>query len=124
LWSHLGLDRHVGGTGQTNAIARDVTYLIYGNLFNGMSQANAYGDENQTATNYPVLRIINKASGHVFYGRTHDHSAMGVAMTTTPVSSKFEVPTTAGGLAVETGPAWLEVVANGIPSPRVSVTIN
>ena len=107
-----------------NAITRGVTYLIYGKLFNGMSQANAYGDENQTPTNYPVLRIINQASGHVFYGRTHDHSAMGVAMTTTPVSTKFEIPATAGGLAVETGPAWLEVVANGIPSPRVSVVIN
>jgi hypothetical protein len=111
-------------TSYPNAITRGVTYNIYGTRFNGMSQANAYGDENQTPTNYPLVRITNVASGHVFYGRTHDHSAMGVAMTGIPVSTKFEIPTTAGGLTVETGPAVLQVVANGIPSAGVSVTIN
>ena len=46
---------------------------------NGFSQAAAYGDELSAATNYPLVRITNTASGHVVYARTHNHSTMGVA---------------------------------------------
>jgi hypothetical protein len=100
-------------------ITRGLTYNIYGTLFNGMSQANAYGDDHQNSTNYPLVRVTNISSGHIFYGRTHDHSAMGVAMTTTPVSTKFEL-----AVGTETGLSELEVVSNGIPSPKVLVTVN
>ena len=55
------------------------SYLISGHLFNGMSQGAAYGDDAQSATNYPIVRITNNATGHVFYSRTHDHSSMAVA---------------------------------------------
>ena len=101
------------------AITRGMTYNIYGKLFNGMSQANAYGDENLAATNYPLVRVTNVATKHVFYARTHDHSAMGVAMTSTTVFTRFELP-----LGAETGASQLEVIANGIPSAKVNVTIN
>jgi hypothetical protein len=36
----------------------------------GLSQAAAFGDEYQTATNYPLVRITNPATGHVFYAKT------------------------------------------------------
>jgi hypothetical protein len=101
------------------AITRGTTYNIYGKLFNGMSQANAYGDENLAATNYPLVRVTNVATQHVFYARTHDHSAMGVAMTSTTVFTRFELP-----LGAETGASQLEVIANGIPSAKVNVTVN
>lgn len=101
-----------------STIVRGTTYIISGTQFNGLSQANAFGDEEQTATNYPLVRITNTASGHVFYGRTHDHSTMGVATGTTPVFTHFEVPATA-----ETGSSALVVVANGIASKAVTVTI-
>ena len=52
---------------------------LFGVKFNGLSQATAYGDDLQNATNYPIVRITNVASGHVFYCRTHDHSSMAVA---------------------------------------------
>ena len=55
------------------------TYQISGQQFNGMSQAASFGDELETATNYPLVRITNNATGHVFYARTHGHSTMGVA---------------------------------------------
>jgi hypothetical protein len=55
------------------------SYQISGFRFNGVSQAAAYGDDVQAATNYPLVRIRNLASGHVFYARTHDHSSMAVA---------------------------------------------
>jgi len=41
-----------------------------------------FGDEGQSATNYPLVRITNLRTHHVFYSRTHDHSSMAVAPTT------------------------------------------
>ena len=100
-------------------ITRGSTYSISGTQFNGLSQAAAFGDEYQTATNYPLVRIENNATKHVFYARTHDHSTMGVATGSTTVSTNFDVPST-----METGASTLEVVANGIPSPAVKVTVH
>ena len=65
------------------------------------------------------MRITNQASGHVFYARTHDHSSMGVATGSKTVSTTFDVPSN-----METGASSLEVVANGIPSIPVSITVN
>lgn len=95
------------------------TYTISGTQFNGLSQANAFGDEYQTATNYPLVRITNNSTGHVFYAKTHNHSTMGVATGTATVSTKFDVPTN-----METGASTLVVVANGIPSLPVNITVN
>jgi len=92
---------------------------ISGTQFNGLSQANAYGDDFQDATNYPLVRITNNSTKHVFYCKTHGHSTMGVATGTKVVSTKFDVPAT-----IEIGASTLVVVANGIPSASVAVTIN
>jgi hypothetical protein len=99
-------------------ITRGSTYPISGTQFNGLSQAAAFGDELQTATNYPLVRIVNNSTHHVFYAKTHDHSTMGVATGTATVSTNFDVPA-----AMETGASTLEVVANGIPSAAVGVTV-
>jgi hypothetical protein len=109
-------------------ITRNQTYNIYGYLFNGMSQANFFGDDVQNSTNYPIIQVTMAASpNHVYYGRTHNHSSMGVAQTTLPVSTKFELwtcPQIAGAAcAPETGAATLVVIANGIASAPVNVTI-
>ena len=93
------------------------SYVISGHRFNGMSQGAAYGDDQQAATNYPLVRITNNATGHVFYSRTHDHSSMAVASGTL-VSTHFDVPATQ-----ERGPSQLVVVANGIPSAPAAVTV-
>jgi hypothetical protein len=94
------------------------TYKITGTQFNGMSQANSFGDEFQTNTNYPLVRITNTGSGAVYYARTHGHSSMGVATGSASVSTNFDVPANA-----PTGASTLVVVANGIPSAAVDVTI-
>lgn len=101
------------------SVTRGSTYVISGTQFNGLSQAAAFGDEEQTATNYPLVRITNQASSHVFYARTHDHGTMGVATGSTIVSTNFDVPAN-----METGASSLEVVANGIPSAAVNITVN
>jgi len=100
-------------------VVRGSTYKISGTQFNGLSQAAAFGDEYETATNYPLVRITNNATGHVFYAKTHGHSTMGVATSTKIVSTNFDVPA-----GMEAGASTLVVVANGIPSPAVSITVN
>jgi hypothetical protein len=99
------------GVGATNM-------LITGTQLNGLSGAVAYGDDYQAATNYPLVRISNLASGHVFYARTHGFSTMGVATGTATESTYFDVPAN-----IETGNSTLVVVANGIPSTSVPISI-
>jgi hypothetical protein len=101
------------------SVTRGSSYKISGTQFNGLSQANSFGDEDNTPTNYPLVRITNNATGHVFYARTHDHSTMGVATGSAIVSTHVDVPT-----GMEIGASSLEVVANGIPSKAVAVTVN
>jgi hypothetical protein len=69
-------------------------------------------------TNYPIVRITNTATHHVFYGKTHDHSTMAIATGMARVSTMFDVPANA-----ETGPSMIEVVANGIGSKPRPVTV-
>jgi len=89
------------------------TYFTSGTLFNGFSEGAFYGDDAQMSTNYPLVRIRNHATGHVFYARTHNHSRMGVEVVGSSeiVTTQFDVP-----VSVELGASDLVVVANGIPS--------
>ncbi len=91
---------------------------ISGTQFNGLSQGAMYGDDAQMASNYPLVRIVNQATKHVFYARTYNHSTMGVATGSAIVSTTFDLPAT-----IETGSSQLYVVANGIPSLAKKVTI-
>jgi hypothetical protein len=93
------------------------SYLIFGVLFNGVSQGAAYGDDVQAATNYPVVRITNLRSGHVFYARTHHHSSMAVASDDL-VWTTFDV-----SAVQESGPSKLEVVANGVASEPLFIKV-
>ncbi len=98
-------------------MAQGGSYEIFGIRFNGVTQGAAYGDDVQAATNFPLVRITNLKTSHVFYSRTHDHSSMAVASNAL-VSTHFDVPA-----AQEKGPSLLEVVANGVASRPVPVFI-
>jgi hypothetical protein len=93
--------------------------VVKGTQLNGLSQCAAYGDDNQAASNFPLVRITNNATGHVFYARTHTFSTMGVATGSAVVSAQFDVPA-----GIELGASKVVVVANGIPSAPSTVTIN
>jgi len=93
-------------------------YEISGTQFNGLSQGADYGDDDQSATNYPLVRITNDATGHVFYARTAHHSTMSIAPGKSG-STIFTVPGT-----IETGPSKLVVIANGIASQGVGITVD
>ena len=99
------------------ALARGSSLVLFGRKFNGASQANAYGDDFQDATNYPIVRITNKSTGHVFYCRTHDHNSMAVGYQG-PAYTHLDIPSN-----VETGASYLEIVANGIASQKYQIAI-
>lgn len=99
--------------------ARGSTFMLTGKQLNGLSQAAAFGDELQTATNYPIVRLTNAASGVVTYARTHDHSTMGVATGATPVTTMVDIPAGAPVGAMD-----MVVIANGIASASVRITID
>jgi hypothetical protein len=105
-------------TSPATVSATGTNYALTGTQFNGLSQASSYGDDYQAATNFPLVRITNNGTGHVFYARTHSHSTMAVATGSTTVSTEFDVP---GG--VEGGASTLVVVANGIASSSVAVNV-
>ena len=105
-------------TNSPATVTRGQSYVLIGRQFSGMSQAAAFGDEYETATNYPLVQITNNASGHVFYAKTHGHSSMGVATGGVPVFTHFDVSST-----TETGASKLRVIANGIPSLPVNLTV-
>jgi hypothetical protein len=96
-------------TSAPSSVAPGNSYTLHGRQLNGLSQANSYGDDAGMATNFPLVRITNLASGHVKYCRTHDHSTMAVATGNVVHSTKFAVPTD-----TELGASQLCVVANGI----------
>lgn len=104
-------------TSAPSLIKAGATYTISGTQFNGLSGCSAYGDDQQNATNYPLIRITNKASGHVFYCREFNPSTMAICTGSTIVSTNFTVP-----LDIELGPATIQVVTNGIASAPVNTS--
>ena len=55
------------------------TASLSGSQLSGLDQGAAYGDDVQDATNFPVVRITNSASGAVTYARTSNWSSVSVA---------------------------------------------
>jgi hypothetical protein len=110
------------------SISPGSTIQVSGLQFNGLSQAVAYGDDSQTPTNYPLVRIVNKATRHVFYCRTFNHTridengntvtSMGVATGNAVITTNADVPAT-----IDIGDSSLFVVANGIASLPFDVTV-
>jgi hypothetical protein len=100
------------------ALTRGLAYTVAGKQLNGLTQGAAYGDDYQSATNYPLVRVKMTASGHVFYLPTKGMKVMSVAPLAAS-SAKFTVP-----VGMETGQGSLVVVANGIASSPVTVTVN
>jgi hypothetical protein len=93
------------------------TYQVNGTQLNGLSQGAAYGDDEQGATNYPLVQIVNNGTGHVFFATTSYFSTMSIAPGQAG-SASFKVAS-----GTETGASTLYVIANGIASQAVAVNI-
>ncbi len=93
------------------------TASLSGRQLAGLDQGAAYGDDAQDNTNFPLVRITNTASGVVTYARTSNWSSVSIAPGATSTTD-FTVPS-----GTPAGESSLVVVANGIASQPVTVTI-
>ncbi len=91
---------------------------LAGSKFNGASQDNAYGDDFQDATNYPLIRFVSTSTGQVYYARTHDHSTMAVGYQG-PTYTHVDIPA-----SIPTGGYNMQIVVNGISSANYLVAIH
>ena len=89
------------------------TYGVNGTGFNGISEGSAFGDENQNASNYPLVRLTS--GSNVYYCRTYNWNSTGVQRGNAADSVTFSLP---AGLS--DGSYSLVVVANGIASDPMS----
>jgi hypothetical protein len=101
----------------STALKPGKTAGLSGTQLAGLDQGAAYGDDVQDATNFPLVRITNSQSGVVTYARTSNWSSVSVAPDAFS-STEFTVPKT-----TPVGASTLVVVANGIASQPVEVTI-
>ncbi len=92
------------------------TYSLSGTQFNGLTEGAYYGDDYSSSTNYPIVRITNRASGHVFWGTTHDRDNLNITPGDAVITTALDVPA-----ALEHGTSDLVVIANGIPSAPIEV---
>ena len=92
-------------------------YSIRGLQLSGLTQGTQFGDEFQNPTNFPLVKIVNRNSGDVFYATTSNFSSTSIAPMT-PSTFDFTIDSN-----FEDGPSKLYVVANGIASDPVDVTI-
>jgi hypothetical protein len=114
---------HVNTVSNTT-LFRGNTYTLTGSMFRGVSQGAAYGDDAQSATNYPMVRITNNASKKVCWGRTHDWAIL--------TSTQFDVPPATTPAVnwpllenpCDPGASTLVVITNGLISNPIAVTIN
>jgi hypothetical protein len=101
----------------STALTRGVVYSLSGTQLSGVTTGASYGDDNQSSTNYPLVRITTISDGTVTYARTVKVGTYsvkpGVAST-----MKFMLPA-----RTPIGSSTLEVVANGIASDPITVTI-
>ena len=96
------------------------TYVLSGFQLNGLSHGAAYGDDYQSNTNFPLVKIVNNGTGHVFYGKTfttYNLSARSVAPNSMETTSFTAASTT------ENGASTLYVIANGIPSAGTAIDV-
>lgn len=97
------------------------TYQLTGRRFNGMTTGSQLSDDSQAPTNFPLVRLTHLLSGHVRYARTFNHSSMGVQTGDELVHTHVELSFRSRSSMA--GECLLEVVANGIPSHGVVVSL-
>ena len=86
-------------------------FTLYGTQINGISEGANYGDDNESATNFPIIQLTD-SGGNVSYAQTYSWSTTGVATGATPESALFTLP---AGTHLSDFTS-LTVIANGIAS--------
>jgi hypothetical protein len=93
------------------------TYAVTGTQLNGLSEGAAFGDDYQMSTDYPLVQITDDETGTVTYARTSGMTNRSIA--------PGGVSCTGFTLPADTpqDPSKLRVIANGIASAGLSVTV-
>jgi hypothetical protein len=84
------------------------SFQLTGTRLTGMSEGAAYGDDNEMASNYPIVRYID-LNGNLTRGRTFNWSNTGVQTGSTPESTQFTLPSSIGP-----GVYLAQVAVNGL----------
>ena len=101
----------------TNLNSGSTNNVLYGYQLNGRTQNNGYGDDNQSDTDYPLVRLTSVATGTVYYAFTHDDSTHSIAPNTL-MYTFFDLP------SLTPGQYRLSAVTNGIASNALTVTVH
>ena len=88
----------------------DGSYHLTGTGLNGIWEGASFGDDAQMATDYPLVRFTS-ITGVVQYARSYNWS-------TTSSTTEFVLPK-----GIEPGTYSVQVVANGIASSPISLTV-
>ena len=102
----------------TTSLLAGHTYDLSGTQLAGLDQGATYGDDVQSGTNFPLVRITNTATGVVTYARTSNWTSVSIAPGTKS-ATEFTLPA-----GTPSGPSTLVVIANGIASAPTAVTIH
>jgi hypothetical protein len=95
----------------------DGVFTLTGRQLNGQSAGASYGDDDQMNENYPIVRLLDPATGNVYYCRTMNWSSVSVAGNQ-PETVDFTLHS-----AVTPGSYELTVVGAGIASQPVQIRI-
>jgi hypothetical protein len=98
-------------------LVRGRAYQLSGRQLAGRDQGAAYGDDFQDNTNYPLIRVVHGRSKKLTYARTFSWSSVSTAPGARS-KTKFTLPR-----STPLGRSRLVVVANGIASKPVTVTV-
>lgn len=93
------------------------TYVLSGSQLNGLTEGSYFGDDVQGATNFPLVKIVNNATGHVFYAKSFNHSTRSIAPGAS-VTTNFTVAN-----ATELGASTLYDVGGAIASAGTAINV-
>ncbi len=104
--------------GSANYVAQgSKNNVLYGKQLNGLSENNAYGDDYQAASNYPLVQFTDVNNGSVWFAWTHDDSSHSIAPGTVS-STKYDL-----NPAMPVGTYNMVVITNGIKSNAIRVGV-
>ncbi len=94
----------------------DGTFTLHGTQLTGISEGSSFGDDYESATNYPIVQLTDFA-GNVYYAKTYNWSTTNVQTGSTPETATFTLP---AGKSISDF-ATATVVSNGIESQAANL---
>jgi hypothetical protein len=89
----------------------DGSYTLTGTQLNGLDEGAYYGDDEQMASDYPIVQVTDTVTGNVYYATTSNWSSTDIVTGATPETVNVVLPAALG-----TDPFSMVVIANGISS--------